>query len=60
MLVRDREEAAKGNVERKKGMKSDGEWELSKKEKRSRIGMGEQGVDVEDDVRTVLWKNESD
>ena len=51
--VRAWEGAAKRNVEREKGLKSVGEWELSQKKKRSQ----ERAV-FEDDRPTVLWKAE--
>ena len=44
------EGAAKRNIEREKGLKSVGEWELSQKKKRS-----QERADIEDDRRTVLW-----
>ena len=49
------EEAVKRTVEREKGLKTVGEWELSQKRKRS-----QERVDVEGDGRTVLWKAGSD
>ena len=52
--VRTWEGATKRNVEREKCLKSVGEWELSQKEKRSRIGKEKRAI-VEDDGRTVLW-----
>lgn len=53
--VRAWENAAKRDVEREKGLKSVGQWELSQEEKRSRIGKEKRAI-VEDDRRTVLWK----
>ena len=52
--VRTWEGATKRKVEREKCMKAVGEWELSQKEKRSRIEKEKRAV-AEDDGRTVLW-----
>ena len=53
--VRAWEGAAKRDLEREKGLKSVGKWEMSQEKKRSLIGT-EERADVGDDRRTVLWK----
>ena len=46
--------AAKRDIEREKGLKSVGEWELSQKKKKR----SQERADAEDDRPTVLWKAE--